>query len=149
MKVIKLTKRDLNLSPDDLLRKVGAVNEDLQRAYPSEVHMSEEDYKTLAKNVKAKFRKEYPYISKKALESAVGMCLLNYGPNTSAFSKAIKPGFVVVDTDKLETEMARDAKEESHAADANRYSAVGAGSKWWDEESVKPTKSWLRRLLGK
>lgn len=90
IKIKKTHLRDLV----KLLRAADAV--DGVCAYPSGVYISNQDYKELVKNVKKSFKKEYPGISPNALKNAVGIHLLNLGPNQS-LGESIRPGYLLVD----------------------------------------------------
>lgn len=103
MKTIKLTKRTLRLHPADLLIKLGAVDLEKKRAYPSHVYFSKEDYKELRVNLRKNAKKQYPGFRSRYIDSAVGMELLNYGPNQN-LEEAIRPGYVLVDFDSIELE---------------------------------------------
>ncbi len=103
MKTVKVTKKMLKLHPQDLLIKLGAANVEKRRAYPQHVYFSKADYKELRANVQKMAKKEYPYSSKKGLDYAVGMTLLDLGPNET-LAEAIKPGYAVVDFDSIKAE---------------------------------------------
>lgn len=96
LKIVKLKKSWLKKSPLDLLRALGAVQLDKREAYPEKVYMSKEDYAKLRKNTMKLYRQEYGSLSSNALRNAVGMELLNFGPNQS-LGNAIKPGYVLVE----------------------------------------------------
>jgi hypothetical protein len=48
-------------------------------------------------------KKEYPYINSRKLNTAVGMELLNLGPN-EGLKDAIRPGYALVDEEAIEKE---------------------------------------------
>lgn len=90
MKYIKLKKvhyKDLG----KLLKDCDLV--DGMQAYPSNLFVNPKDYKEIEKQTKLQFKKEYPSISKRTLDSSVAMHLLNIGPNTS---EAVKIGYGIV-----------------------------------------------------
>lgn len=93
MKIIKLKKTYLNLTLESLLTKLGLTNGTI--AYPERLHLSKEDAKTLKKNIEKKFKKENPHISKKVLDTSVGMYWLNLGPS-HLLSDAIRPGYAII-----------------------------------------------------
>jgi hypothetical protein len=103
MKSVKLTKKMLTLSPGELLIKLRAVNKELKQAYPQHVYFSKEDYKNLRANTRKLLKKEYPYINSRKLNTAVGMELLNLGPN-EGLKDAIRPGYALVDEEAIEKE---------------------------------------------
>jgi hypothetical protein len=111
LKAVKIRKTDLKKTPEDFLRKVGAVNEELKRAYPEHVFMAKEDYALLKKNLARKYRKEIPYISKRRLQNSVGMHLLNCGPS-EILDEGVRPGYVLVDVEgiKLQEQLDRDVE---------------------------------------
>lgn len=102
MKTVKLKKSWLS-DPEKLLRAVGAVNDKLSRAFPSEVYLSKEDYKVLTQNTAKAFKKKYPFIHKRKLESSIAIHMLNLGPNESLGS-AVRPGVALVDEAAIEEE---------------------------------------------
>lgn len=95
MKIVKLTKSMLKLSPGELLIKIGAVRGNM--GYPGNVYISREDAKELKKNLRISFKKIYPNINKTKLDNAVALEWLNYSPNES-LELAIKPGYLIVDS---------------------------------------------------
>lgn len=101
MKAIKLNKRLLNKHPADILIEFGAV--DLNQGFPEHVYFSKEDYQTLKKNLIKKAKKELKGYSNHYIKYAVGVELLQFGPNESLAS-AIKPGFALIDMDAIENE---------------------------------------------
>ena len=103
MKTVKITKKMLKMHPQDLLVELGAVNLEKKQAYPQHVYFSGVDYKQLRQNLNKSARKQYPWLLKKGLDRAVGMELLNYGPNES-LAEAIKPGWALVDEEGIEGE---------------------------------------------
>jgi len=100
MKQIKVNKRLFQSEPSKLLKAVGAVVG--YQAYPSDVYVSKEDYKSMVKATIKMFRKEYPYMkpSSTKLRASIGVHLLNLGPNET-LGDAIKPGYVLVDEDSI------------------------------------------------
>lgn len=82
------------MDPMDLLVKLGASN--ATSTFPQHVYFSKVDYKTLENNVRKLAKKQFPYYTKKYIDSVVGFEMLNYGPN-SGLEDAIKPGFAVID----------------------------------------------------
>lgn len=100
MKVVKLTKKMLNMHPADLLVKLDAVNLEQDLTFPGEVYFSEKDYKTLRANLVKSAKKQLGDVTKKTIELTVNMELLNFGPNES-LAKVLKPGFALVDMNKI------------------------------------------------
>lgn len=103
MKTVKLTNKMLTLHPVDLLIKLGAVNLNKKRAYPSDVYLSEKDNNKLLKNLEKQAKKKLKGCSKTAIDYSVKADWLNYGPN-SGLEKVLKPGWVVVDQDTIEAD---------------------------------------------
>ena len=97
-KVVKLNKKDLQKTPEALLRKLKVVDEKAKKAFPEHVFLSLKDYDTLKSNLRKRYRKEKPYLRKKNLDFAVGIHLLGFGPNTT-IGGVIKPGYAIVDMD--------------------------------------------------
>jgi hypothetical protein len=95
MRLVKIRKSWLN-DASLLLKKVGALQGN--QAFPSDVYISEEDYKTL-EYATTQFGKKMGFRGDR-LKSAVGFELLNLGPNT-LLAKALKPGYVLVDDDAI------------------------------------------------
>lgn len=118
MKQVKIKDSDLNKGLESLLTKLGAVNKEKRRAYPSHVYMSLEDYAKVKKFYKKAFKKEYPGLNSKAIEASIGMELLNLGPST-ILGKSIRPGYVLVNEDAIAAEekeaLEAAAREEAEA----------------------------------
>lgn len=95
MKTIKITKKMFN-SAEELLKSAGAVKGN--RAFPYFVYMNPKDYKKLARNVKSAFRKQYPFLNTRKINSSTGMYLLNLGPTEVA---GIKEGYLVIDDKQI------------------------------------------------
>lgn len=72
---------------------------------PSNVLCSKEDYELIKKTIRAEFKKQNPYASKKSLDFSVGMHLLNLGPNEVA-NQAIRPGYLLILEDSNKEEAA-------------------------------------------
>ena len=96
MKTVKITKKMFN-SAEDLLESAGAIKGN--RAFPYFVYMSPRDYKKLARNVRAAFKKKYKFLSKHKIDSSTGMYLLNLGPTEVA---GVKEGYIIVDNKQIE-----------------------------------------------
>lgn len=107
MKQVKITKRDLLKTPEDFLRKVGAVRG--STSYPSCVQMSHEDLAVLKKNYRRRFRKAKPWLRKRQVDSAVGNCILMYGPAT-IYGEAIRPGYVLVDDSFIDDDVKKSSE---------------------------------------
>jgi hypothetical protein len=103
MKVVKLTKKMLAMYPDDLLVKLGAVNNSKTVVYPCHVYFSEKDYETLKNSLKKKIKKEMVWATEKHIKTVVEFELLNVGPN-EGLKKAIKPGFAIIDVESIRNE---------------------------------------------
>ena len=103
MKIVKITKKMLRMTPSDLLIKLGAVDKQKLQAYPQHVYFSREDYKELRENINKQAKKEFPGATKRGLDSVVGMELLNYGPNET-LADAIRPGYALIDEVGIEKE---------------------------------------------
>lgn len=96
LKVVKIKKSWLKKEPADLLRLLGVVDEKLREAHPERAFSSKEDYAKLRKNLLKLFKKERPGFTKKWYDMAVGMELLNFGPNQS-LEEVIRPGYMLID----------------------------------------------------
>lgn len=103
MKVVKLTKKMLNMDPMDLLVVLGAFSKEKKQTYPEHVYFSKEDYKTLRENIKKRLKKAYPDMSSHYLALSVGTELLAYGPS-ERLATAVKPGYALIDTDSIDTD---------------------------------------------
>jgi hypothetical protein len=97
MKVIKLTKKDL-LSPSNLLLKADAVIGN--QAYPQHVYVSKKDKEKMKKNLVALAKKQFKGAKKNRIDMAVGMEMLNLGPNSS-LEDVIKDGYALVDVNSI------------------------------------------------
>lgn len=105
MKSVKITKTMLK-DPETLLKRAGAVFGN--QAFPSQVYMNDKDYSKLKKNLEKAFKKKYPFLVKRKIESSVGMALLNLGPVN--LKKGIQEGYILVDDKTIESEIEK-AKE--------------------------------------
>lgn len=115
MMQVKLSKRILNMEPSDILVKLGAWSQDLKHAYPSRVFVSAEDYKTIKKNLAARYKKMFPYASRRRISCEVGMDLLGFGPNQS-LEKAVRPGYALVDYNGIKEDIKRDQEARTQRA---------------------------------
>lgn len=106
MRVIKITRSMLK-DAETLLTKVGAING--INAYPYHVYMNKKDYIKLTKNVRAAFKKEYPYLVERKVQSSVAMYMLNLGPNELGLG--IKEGYLLVDDKAIEQEKLSEKKD--------------------------------------
>lgn len=97
MKQIPIS-RFLNMSLEDFLQKVGAVQGN--SSYPSQVYLSDEDAATLKRAQRRKFRAEKPYLRKRYIDVANETYWLQYGPNTT-LGKAVRPGYALIDVDSI------------------------------------------------
>ena len=102
MKSVKITKQMLK-NPEVLLKKAGAVHGN--QAFPSQVFMNDKDYKKLEKNLKQAFRKQYPFLVQRKIDSSVGMMLLNLGPVN--LKNGIQEGYLLVDEHAIEAEIGK------------------------------------------
>lgn len=93
MKTIKLKKSDLNMTLEDLLRKFGLVNG--CNASPEKLFMSQNDIKTLKKNITKKFKKDFPHLTGAKINTSVSMYFLNLGPSDK-LAKVLKDGYVII-----------------------------------------------------
>lgn len=92
MKAYKFKRKyysDLTL----LYKDLGLIHEN--SVDPSKVHCSKADIKIIERELRKAYRKEYPGITKKKLDSAVAMYMLNLGPS-ERISESIKPGYIIV-----------------------------------------------------
>lgn len=103
MELIKIKKSLLKKNWVAILTELGAVNEKLKQAFPGSVYMSAADIKTVRANTKAQLKKEHKSITKKHLDYSEAMHFLNLGAS-SRFENALKPGYVLVDTDEIQRE---------------------------------------------
>lgn len=92
MKVVKIKKAWLR-DCITLLRELDLVKGD--RCFPDGLYLSKEDYTTLKSHTKKAFKKDYPHISARGLDSSVSLHWLNYGPN-EGLGNVIKPGYAVI-----------------------------------------------------
>lgn len=93
LKSYKLTKKMMK-DAEELLGSVGAIDKTKNQAYPYHTYMCPKDYKNLERNVRAAFKKKYPFLAAKKLEFSVGMHLLNLGP---VELDGIREGYILVD----------------------------------------------------
>ncbi len=105
MTKIKITKRDLK-SPEALLKKAKAVDNEIKMAYPQHVYCNQADYNKLEQNLIDDYKKEYRGYTDRAIKMGVGHYLLNLGPNCS-LSSQIPSGYILVDEVELHKEMKR------------------------------------------
>lgn len=92
MKVYKFKKKyysDLTL----LYRDLGLIHEN--SVDPSKVHCSKVDIRIIKREIRNAYRKVYPGINKRKLESIIAMYMLNLGPS-ELISESIKPGYIIV-----------------------------------------------------
>lgn len=80
-----------------LLTRVGATEGN--RAFPSDVYVNKKTLALFKSALKKLAKKKYPFLSERRLNNAVGMELLNLGPNES---KDVKDGYIAVDTESIE-----------------------------------------------
>jgi hypothetical protein len=99
LKVVKLTNKQLNMEPIDLLKSVGLIDYRKNASYPEKIYVSTVDYKKIKKNTERAFKKQYKGTSKEKLDVAIGMHLLNYSPNTS-LGEGIKSGYALVEVER-------------------------------------------------
>lgn len=101
MKAHKIKLNDLkNLTK--FYKKVEALSLDNKRAFVSYVYISPKAEQYLMKITRQAFKKEYPNISKRALDSSVGMYLLNLSPRCL---KGLPDNLVIVDDEGIEEEL--------------------------------------------
>lgn len=106
MKAVKIKKTDLNKGSYDLLVKLGAFDDEIGAAFPSNVYMAKEDYDYLRKATQKLFKKQYSYMPNRGIAAATEWDLLGYGPNQS-LQAAIRPGYVLIDWDAIHAEIKR------------------------------------------
>jgi len=82
--------------------------------------MATADYSAMKKSFRKFVRKNAPGISKKRLDYAVNMHFLQYGPNETLGS-AIQPGFVLVDLEGIEENVALDMVADLNEAIGQPY----------------------------
>lgn len=85
--VVKLTKKLLNLLPDELLVKIGAWDKELKQTYPQYVFMDSKDYNKYKSGIKKKVKKQ---------RSSIEYYFLMYGPSTGN-QKITIPGYLLID----------------------------------------------------
>lgn len=66
-----------------------------ERCYPSLVYINPLDAKMFKSVAINEFKKQKPYLSKKQLDLAIGMYLLNLEPSTS---KGVAKGYIIIDS---------------------------------------------------
>lgn len=93
-KTIKLSKKDLNSSLEDLLKKYNLVQGNT--AFPEKLYLSKHDYEILYKNITKQFKKELKVGGKSYIDYCVGVYFVNLGPNTS-LQNVIKPGYAIIE----------------------------------------------------
>lgn len=101
MKSIKLTSKmysDLSL----MMRELGASDGD--SAYPSHVYVNNSTFKKIEQAITKQYKKEYPYISDRKLQSSVGFHMLNLSPSTVEGS-GLKDGYALVDDNAIKSEI--------------------------------------------
>ena len=91
IKTLKLSKKHLS-DPIHLLVSIGAV-ENENELLPNKVFMNVKDYKKMKSLLKARVKKEKPYLPSKKIETTVGMHLLNYGPVDVKFG--VQEGYAI------------------------------------------------------
>lgn len=91
MEQYKLKPKDYK-DPINLLTSVGVIKNNI--AFPERVFVGAETAKKMRKELVKSFKKVYPSITKRALDSAVALHWLNYGPNES-LDKGIKLGYAI------------------------------------------------------
>ena len=101
MKAEKLKLTELKDLPK-LYKRLGAITKDNRQAFVSYVYISPKAEQYLMKVTRQAFKKEYPYISKRALDSSVGMYLLNLSPRCL---KGLPDNLVIVDDEGIEEEL--------------------------------------------
>lgn len=79
-----------------LLTRVGATEGN--QAFPSDVYVNKKTMALFKSALKKLAKKKYPFLSERKLSTAVGMELLNLGPNES---KDVKDGYIAVDTESI------------------------------------------------
>ncbi len=104
MKVVKLNKKLLSLHPAIFLKKIGAINVEQTRVFPSDVYLSKKDYKSLEDTVRKMAKKEMPGATKVYINKQVSWEMLGYGPNES-LGDAIKDGFALIDEEAIKKEV--------------------------------------------
>lgn len=79
-----------------LLTRVGATEGN--QAFPSDVYVNKKTMALFKSALKKLAKKKYPFLSERKLNNAVGMELLNLGPNES---KDVKDGYIAVDAESI------------------------------------------------
>jgi hypothetical protein len=100
LKTYKINKRDYT-NFEYLLKRVGAVHND--QGFPSHVYWSKADLNKSRAAIKASYKKEFPYMTSKALDYQVGMLMLNLSPSEVA-GNGLKPGYMLVDERAIKDE---------------------------------------------
>ena len=95
MKTFKIRKSEYN-NMEALLKRVGATNDEMTKAYPHLVYANEKDLKKMNKAVVAEFKKQSPHYTKKHIAFAAGMYMLNLSPSTLK-GNPLKDGYLLVD----------------------------------------------------
>lgn len=92
-KIVKLSKKDLNSSLEDLLKKYNLVMG--TSAFPERLYLSKKDYNKLYNNIKKLFKKELKIGGKSYINYSVDAYFTTLGPNTS-LQNIIKPGYAII-----------------------------------------------------
>lgn len=92
IQTLKLTKKHLT-DPVHLLKSIGAVSKNENKAFPEKVYMNLKDYNLMRKLISQKLKKQKPWLHSKAIKNAVGLHLLNYGP--VEVKKGIEKGYAI------------------------------------------------------
>jgi hypothetical protein len=98
MKIIKIKKNEYS-NLEALLERAGLVNKETKQAHPENIFVNQITYNKIRKEIAAAYRKEYAYISKKALMYSVEAYLLNLGPvivDSTSGGRLIPNGVAVV-----------------------------------------------------
>jgi len=77
MRVYKIKRAEFK-NIGSMLKRIGATIDN--QAYPQFTYVSKKTYSKMQRIIGLEFKKEYPGISDRKLELAVGMHLLNWGP---------------------------------------------------------------------
>lgn len=97
MKTFKIKKKEFG-DLTSLYERIGCTHKD-RYAFPYHTFVSPKTYKLIEKTIKQQYKKEYPHLNKRRLDSSVGMHLLNLGP---VILTGLHDNVILVDTKSID-----------------------------------------------
>lgn len=97
MKIYKMKKKEFG-DLISLYERVGCTHKE-RYTFPYHTFVSPKTYKLIEKTTRQAYKKEYPYLNKRKLDSSVGMYLLNLGP---VILTGLPDNVMLVDTKSIE-----------------------------------------------